>query len=115
MNLKPSRNLSPESGKVFAALLLAGYLQAALDRAEKPKPHFMYLDECQNYLSIDAAKMLDQVPKSGLRLTLTTTTSASSGTKSTSTVHRDGLPVQSYVCRIADRSGKTSGRAIFSL
>jgi hypothetical protein len=70
VNLKPSRNLSPESGKVFAALLLAGYLQAALDRAEKPKPHFMYLDECQNYLSIDAAKMLDQVPKSGLRLTL---------------------------------------------
>jgi hypothetical protein len=70
VNLKPSRNLSPESGKVFAALLLAGYLQAALDRAEKPKPHFMYLDECQNYLSTDAAKMLDQVPKSGLRLTL---------------------------------------------
>lgn len=70
VNLAPSNMLAPESGRLFAALLLAGYLQTALDRAETPKPHFIYLDECQNYLSLDAAAMLDQVPKSGLRMTL---------------------------------------------
>jgi hypothetical protein len=69
VNLKPSKDLPPESAKVFAALLLDGYLKAAMG-LKKPKPHFLYLDECQNYLTSDAADMLDQVVKFGLRLTL---------------------------------------------
>jgi hypothetical protein len=71
VNLAPSDNyLSDESAKVFASLLLAGYFRAAMARARNPKPHFLYLDECQNYLTEDAPAMLDQATKSGLRLTL---------------------------------------------
>jgi hypothetical protein len=71
VNLAPSSNyLSNESAKVFASLLLAGYYHAAMERARNPKPHFLYLDECQNYLTEDAPAMLDQATKSGLRLTL---------------------------------------------
>jgi hypothetical protein len=70
VNLKPSKDLSPESAKVFASLLLDGYLKAAMGRGKNPRAHFMYLDECQNYLTSDAADLLDQVVKFGLRLTL---------------------------------------------
>ena len=70
VNLKPSQQLDPESGKVFAALLLSEFLDAAIENMGDPQPYHLYLDECQNYLTADAANMLDQVLKSGLRMTL---------------------------------------------
>jgi hypothetical protein len=70
VNLKPSDYLDPESSKVFAALLLSEFLDAAMMNTGDPQQYYLYLDECQNYLTADAAQMLDQVLKSGLRLTL---------------------------------------------
>ncbi|HEV3219579.1 MAG TPA: hypothetical protein VGZ48_07390 [Candidatus Acidoferrales bacterium] len=70
VNLRPSPFLDPESGKTFAALLLSEFLNAAMRNAANPKKHFLYLDEAQMYLTNDAAQMLDQVLKSGLRVTL---------------------------------------------
>ncbi len=70
INLKPSHLLDPDSARVFAALLLSEFLDAAIENMGDPQPYFLYLDECQNYLTTDAAQILDQVLKSGLRLTL---------------------------------------------
>ena len=70
VNLKPSQMLSEESGRVFASLLLSEFLQVALNHTDEERPYYLYLDECQNYLTSDAAKILDQVLKTGLRLTL---------------------------------------------
>jgi hypothetical protein len=70
VNLKPSPYLDQESGKTFAALLLSEFLNTAMRNNEKPKKHFLYLDEAQAYLTNDAAQMLDQVLKSGLRVTI---------------------------------------------
>lgn len=70
VNLRPSNFLDPESGRVFAALLLSEFLDAGIMNMGEPQPYFLYLDECQNYLTDDAAPMLDQVLKSGLRLSL---------------------------------------------
>jgi hypothetical protein len=69
VNLRPSKHLSQESARIFAALLLADFLRSAYERTTKPIPHFLYLDECENYLTPDAASMLDEARKSGLRLT----------------------------------------------
>jgi hypothetical protein len=69
-NLRPSPFLDPESGKTFAALLLSQFLDAAMRNAGKPKKHFLYLDEAQAYLTNDAAQMLDQTLKTGLRVTI---------------------------------------------
>jgi hypothetical protein len=69
VNLKPSRNLSEESGKAFGALILSEFLHSAITHSENERPYFLYLDECQNYLTTDAAAMLDQSLKSGLRIT----------------------------------------------
>jgi hypothetical protein len=70
VNLKPSPMLPDESGRVFAALLLSEFLHHALNHTDEEQPYFLYLDEAQNYLTGDAAKILDQVLKTGLRLTL---------------------------------------------
>lgn len=70
VNLKPSAMLPDESGRVFASLLLSEFLNAALNHTDEERPYFLYLDEAQNYLTGDAAKILDQVLKTGLRLTL---------------------------------------------
>jgi hypothetical protein len=70
VNLKPSGNLSAESGKVFAGLLLSEFLNAALRHTDRERPYFLYCDEAQNYLTPDAAGILDQVVKAGLRVTL---------------------------------------------
>lgn len=62
--------LDPESGKVIAALLLSEFLNAARGNMGKPTPYYVYLDECQNYLTHDAAVILDETQKSGLRASL---------------------------------------------
>jgi hypothetical protein len=70
VNLKPHPGkLDPETAKTFASFLLTDFLDAAMQNTSDPKPYFLYLDECQNYLTPDAGPMLDQVLKSGLRLT----------------------------------------------
>jgi len=70
VNLKPSDNLSPKAARTFAALILAEFLHVARNNSDKERPYFLYLDECQNYLTSDAANILDQVLKSGLRVSL---------------------------------------------
>ena len=70
VNLAPSDNLPIESGRVFASLLLSEFLNTAIGHADEERPYFVYLDECSNYLTGDAAKILDQVIKTGLRFTL---------------------------------------------
>lgn len=70
MNFAPSPTLPPHSGKVFAALALSELLYAALKHANEERETYVYLDECQNYLTSDGAKILDQVLKAGMRITL---------------------------------------------
>jgi hypothetical protein len=70
VNLKPSQWLPETAAKVYAAMILSDFLQAALDNNESPIPHFLYCDEANNYLTDDAAKLLDQSRKSGLRVTI---------------------------------------------
>ena len=69
VNLARSKHLDKESAKVFATILLSDLLDAALENAQYPKKYFLYLDECQNYLTQDAANILDETLKSGLRVT----------------------------------------------
>jgi len=69
VNIKPSRSLSDESAKVFAGLVLSEFLHAAITHAETERPYYLYLDECQNYLTTDAGRMLDESLKAGLRIT----------------------------------------------
>jgi hypothetical protein len=68
VNLSPAK-IDPEAGRTFAALLLAEFIQTALMNAGNERRYFVYCDECQNYLTRDAARLLDQSIKSGLRLT----------------------------------------------
>jgi hypothetical protein len=71
VNLAPSDDLSPEQARLFGSLLVNQFFQAARRREKDalgrdPKPYFLYLDEFQNFVSIDLAKMLDEVRKFGL-------------------------------------------------
>lgn len=70
VNLAPSSHLSAENAKVFGALLVNEFFEAAATRnirgGRKPNPYFLYLDEFQTFVSIDIARMLDQVRKFGL-------------------------------------------------
>jgi hypothetical protein len=71
VNLAPSDYLSHENARVFGALLVNQFFETALHRKKDargrdPKPYYLYLDEFQNFVSIDIAEMLDQVRKFGL-------------------------------------------------
>jgi len=70
VNLAPSDQLSAENAKVFGALLVNEFFEVAQRRntapGGKPRPYFLYLDEFQTFVSIDIARMLDQVRKFGL-------------------------------------------------
>ncbi len=70
VNLRPSPDLSRQAAKAFAAVLLSEFLFAALQNAGDPQPYYLYCDEAANYLTADAAEMLDQSLKSGIRLTV---------------------------------------------
>lgn len=76
VNLAPSKNkLSKENARVFGSLLVNQFFQAALERKKDasgrdPKPYYLYLDEFQNFVSIDLADMLDEVRKFGLFLVM---------------------------------------------
>jgi hypothetical protein len=71
VNLAPSDHLSHENARVFGALLVNEFFECALRRQKDrfgndPKPFYLYMDEFQNFISLDIADMLDQVRKFGL-------------------------------------------------
>ena len=73
VNLKQSKHLSYEGARTFGALLVNEFFEAALerrkdDRGRDPKPYYLYLDEFQNFVSLDIARMLSEVRKCGLYL-----------------------------------------------
>jgi hypothetical protein len=67
VNLAASPSLSDENGRVFGALLLNEFFQAARRRRAAPGktlvPYYLYLDEFQTFVTLDVASMLDQVRK----------------------------------------------------
>jgi len=71
VNLRPSDQLSRENARIFGALLVNEFFEAALRRQEDragrdPRPYYLYIDEFQEFVSLDISKMLDQVRKFGL-------------------------------------------------
>lgn len=71
VNLAPSDDLSEENARVFGALLVNEFFECARrrqkdDLGRDPKPYYLYMDEFQNFVSLDIADMLDQVRKFGL-------------------------------------------------
>jgi hypothetical protein len=71
VNLAPSDDLSEENARVFGALLVNEFFECARrrqkdSRGRDPKPFYLYMDEFQNFVSLDIADMLDQVRKFGL-------------------------------------------------
>jgi TraM recognition site of TraD and TraG len=75
VNLKQSKHLSQEGARTFGALLVNEFFEAAIERGtgsagRGPKPYYLYLDEFQNFVSLDIARMLAEVRKFGLFLVL---------------------------------------------
>lgn len=75
VNLKQSQNLSYEAARTFGALLVNEFFESAIQRRSArpdrdPEPYFLYLDEFQNFLSLDICRMLAEVRKRGLFLIL---------------------------------------------
>lgn len=71
VNLAPSDDLSEENARVFGALLVNEFFECARrrqkdSRGRDPRPYYLYMDEFQNFVSLDIADMLDQVRKFGL-------------------------------------------------
>src|ERR1019366_146770 len=71
VNLAPSDELSEENARVLGALLVNELFECARrrqkdSRGRDPKPFYLYMDEFQNFVSLDIADMLDQVRKFGL-------------------------------------------------
>jgi hypothetical protein len=75
VNLASSTNLSPENARVFGSLLVNQFFEAAKQRkkgtfGQDPEAYHLYLDEFQNFVSLDLCNMLDEVRKFGLFLTM---------------------------------------------
>jgi hypothetical protein len=75
VNLAPSEDLSREEARLFGSLLVNQFFQAALRRKKDapgndPRAYQLYLDEFQNFVSIDLCNALDEVRKFGLFLNL---------------------------------------------
>jgi len=75
VNLKQSKNLSYEAARTFGALLVNEFFEAATQRVSRnpgrdPDPYYLYLDEFQNFVSLDICRMLAEVRKRGLFLIL---------------------------------------------
>lgn len=76
VNLKQSKDyLSHEGARTFGALLVNEFFEAALERQKDsrgrdPKPYYLYLDEFQNFVSLDICRMLAEVRKFGLFLVM---------------------------------------------
>jgi hypothetical protein len=70
VNLEHSDYLDRDSARVFASLMVSELFDAAMMNANDPKKCFAYFDEASNYLSDEDGRILDEVTKSGLRVTL---------------------------------------------
>lgn len=75
VNLGASDRWSRENARVFGSLLINEFFETARRRRKddwgrEPRPYTLYLDEFQNFVSLDIADMLDQVRKFGLFLVL---------------------------------------------
>lgn len=70
VNLKPGKFLSPEASRLLGTLLVTEYYTACFRRKNIGLQHFLYLDECQRFLSQDVARILDESRKFGLSLVL---------------------------------------------
>jgi hypothetical protein len=75
VNLKQSKHLSYDAARTFGALLVNGFFEAALERGKgqygrDPRPFYLYLDEFQNFVSLDMTRMLAEVRKFGLFLVM---------------------------------------------
>lgn len=75
VNLARSEHLSPENARVFGSLLVNQFFETATQRKKDilgndPIPYHLYLDEFQNFVSIDLCDALDEVRKFGVFLTL---------------------------------------------
>ncbi len=76
VNLAPSDHLSHDNAKAFGALLVNEFYECALRRKRdqvtgaNPVPYYLYIDEFQNFVTLDIDDMLDQVRKFGLFLVL---------------------------------------------
>jgi len=71
VKLAPSDDLSEENARAFGALLVNEFFECARRREKDafggdPKPFYLYIDEFQEFISLDVSKMLDQVRKFGL-------------------------------------------------
>jgi hypothetical protein len=71
VNLTPSDQLSHENARVFGALLINEFFECAKRRQKQangddPTPYYLYMDEFADFVSMDIARMLDQVRKFGL-------------------------------------------------
>lgn len=71
VNLAESDDLSEENARAFGALMVSEFFECARRRKRKPNgdnptPYYLYMDEFQNFVSLDIANMLDQVRKRGL-------------------------------------------------
>jgi hypothetical protein len=74
VNLKQSKHLSYEAARTFGALLVNEFFESAIQRESRPgrdpDPYYLYLDEFQNFVSLDICRMLAEVRKRGLFLVL---------------------------------------------
>lgn len=72
INLAASGKLSADNGRLFGSLLLSDLYHAASRRqeddesGEPPEPYYCYVDEFQEFVSLDIAKALDRSRKRGL-------------------------------------------------
>ncbi len=75
VNLATSDFLSSDNARTFGALLVNEFYECAKRRkrdalGRPPKPYYLYMDEFQNFVSLDIDDMLDQTRKFGLFLVL---------------------------------------------
>ena len=65
----PSLFLSEESAKVFCSLLQSEFLHSARMHMNEERPFFLYMDEVQQYATSDTISLINETPKTGLRIT----------------------------------------------
>jgi hypothetical protein len=75
VNLRQSKHLSYEAARTFGGLLVNEFFEAAIERGtgqqgRSNNPYYLYLDEFQNFVSLDITRMLAEVRKFGLFLIL---------------------------------------------
>lgn len=74
VNLKWSDDVTRMNARLFGALLVNAFIEAAMRRpvggGAKPRPFYLYLDEFHNFVTRDIGEALTQVRKFGLRFVL---------------------------------------------